>query len=768
MKIDLKKMADKKTAIRIVMKYWYVLPLIIIFIFGFWIRSFPVKYGELTGLDEFYIYRASEYLVQHNLQQPDIDVMRNYPLGFKPSIGEYPGPTYIPAIMYLAASAIGIKMHFLTFALIFPAFMGALAAALMFFVGKALQDNKTGLLAAFFLSVTPAFITRTAGGGIEKEAAVAPFMILSMWMFIASYKKKSWLYGILSGIFLLISGQVWGGIQYFYVLYSFFVLILLLLGKDTDHLLKMFAPLAIIGVVIPLAFTYHLPYFNPTVVVTEFVLAMVIIKYALARFALVKKEQLKYVVPVILVLGLVGIGVASLFVEGLEDTFDRVNTLLTGKQASAIAFTVAENQPGSMNAIAQNIGFGFSQGLLPWLAPIGQYFTLWVFMMLGMLIAAYHLLKTKDPLYLYLVIWVVTSIWGVLFQIRLMFLLAPVAALLGGYSISAIINSTKRLKIMQNAVTLKQKANYVAQGLVLLVAIVVVINAAEGYAFSNGITPIICFVQQNPPTQCITIDGNGDYQYAPNQPWYESLGYLATKTPEDSNIISWWDFGYWFQTRGLRNTVADGGYGPRPELAWWFTADYTNWSMFEPEWRDKYGVDYIFMDYTLPGKYGAISAIASAGKNIQGFLQFSAQPSGGTERRGVTINNATYNVTDVEFSGNPYNLVLTVQTGTTNILEMRLYDPNQPAAKAFINEVCTNAGIARVSNREQSPGGCIALRPIGVFYLPDEVKNTIFSRLMFMEGAGLPVEKVFDNQLMQIYKINWEQPEQLTSGLPSQ
>jgi hypothetical protein len=40
--------------------------------------------------------------------------------------------------------------------------------------------------------------------------------------------------------------------------------------------------------------------------------------------------------------------------------------------------------------------------------------------------------------------------------------------------------------------------------------------------------------------------------------------------------------------------------------------------------------------------------------------------------------------------------------------------------------------------------------------VPAEIEHTIFNQLMFMQGYGLPVEKVFDNGAVQIYKVNYQ------------
>jgi hypothetical protein len=77
----------------------------------------------------------------------------------------------------------------------------------------------------------------------------------------------------------------------------------------------------------------------------------------------------------------------------------------------------------------------------------------------------------------------------------------------------------------------------------------------------------------------------------------------------------------------------------------------------------------------------------------------------------------------------------------------------QYAQSAYINDICSPLGLISVGNKTPSLGGCVAVTDIGVYYVPEEAKNTIFARLQFMEGVGLPVEKVFDNKLIKIYRV---------------
>ena len=80
---------------------------------------------------------------------------------------------------------------------------------------------------------------------------------------------------------------------------------------------------------------------------------------------------------------------------------------------------------------------------------------------------------------------------------------------------------------------------------------------------------------------------------------------------------------------------------------------------------------------------------------------------------------------------------------------------SQYYSKMYINDVCSSSGITTVGTEEQSIGGCVALTSFGVFFVPPEAEHTIFTALMFMDGYGLGVEKVFENQLIRIYKVKY-------------
>ncbi len=41
--------------------------------------------------------------------------------------------------------------------------------------------------------------------------------------------------------------------------------------------------------------------------------------------------------------------------------------------------------------------------------------------------------------------------------------------------------------------------------------------------------------------------------------WYDTLMWMKHRIPDDSIVVSWWDYGYWISIIGNKTTLADNG-----------------------------------------------------------------------------------------------------------------------------------------------------------------------------------------------------------------
>ena len=759
---------------KIIKKNWWIIPLIFIVITGFWIRCLPARFGELQALDPFYFLRMGEYVLSHNFQLPQRDMLRYSPYGVDPWLVEYPLPVYFPAVCYALLTGLGLKMHYLHFAILWPAVMGTLAVLFGFFVGRELfKSDFAGLFTSFFLAVTPAFITRTSAGFFEKEPLSAPFIMLTIYFFLKAYNsggKKPWIYSSIAGFCFAAAGLTWGGVNFIYLMFGFFVFLLFVfntvlvvldyLVSKTDKyinemegfvgekMLKAFGPMVIISAVIQNLHPRGMPLTSLPIVFCWSLTAVMAVRYLIIKFKLLEEEKIKYFFPAVFLVGFAFSVAGYMFSDYIYSLVNSAVAILTlGK--SIVGTTVAENAPGNWNTVLGVLGSGFSHSFLSFLSPITPYFALWVFVLFGCFFLVYKFLKTRNWLLVFPLVFMGAAVYSVFYVVRMVFILGPAAALIGGFFAALIIE--KGLKLAKGK---DKKGNYITIVLVVFVFLMVIVKISNGYSYASGIGPSICF---SPP--CITIDDSGVYHYNMKQPWYQALRFLAENTSKDSVVLSWWDFGYWFQERGERTSVADGGnigrvggidYGRTDfEIAKWYTSDPKNWTDFIP-WLKFHKVTHILMDYTLPGKYGAISKIASEGEKITAFNRFDFKTTHQQE-----------NKTIYEFANGPYVIWVPFYSngalaGTPVFL---VSQSGKFYSKSYINDICTTSGIIRISDKEPSLPGCVSISDLGLYYVPKEAEHTIFNTLMFMDGYGLPVEKIFDNKLIKIYKVNYPENE---------
>jgi len=82
---------------------------------------------------------------------------------------------------------------------------------------------------------------------------------------------------------------------------------------------------------------------------------------------------------------------------------------------------------------------------------------------------------------------------------------------------------------------------------------------------------------------------------AVNEEWQDALTYLRDSTPQDSVVMTWWDYGYWILDLGQRRPVVDNGfYGWDWERLQDTAVVYTTTDPSEAaQIMEKYGADYL-------------------------------------------------------------------------------------------------------------------------------------------------------------------------------
>lgn len=752
---------------RWVQKLWYVLPLAAIFGLALWLRMLPARYDVLIGIDPDYLARMARYLVEHNLHLPEMDYMRYAPTGFDTKT-ELVGIYYFPAMIYLLISKI-IAIDFSKFVIAFPAVFGALMVIPLFFVGKELHSKAAGLFAAFFYTVSGSVIFRTSAGFFDKESLSGFFMICGLYFFIRSIRKNSLVSGTVAAVSFTIASLVWGGIQQIYLGIVGYILIVVLLNKQQISHIKACLPVVLISVT-----TYGTG--SSIAMMFYIALAALLLRFAVEKYSLIPKNYLPFYGPSVFLVGGVLVFIGALFSSKLAGLIFSVNAFLFYSK-EIIESTVAENVDAGWGDFASQMGAPYADRMLPQILFAIPYASIWIFAFAGVFALLYKLYKEKDKFFAigvisgfasmltyylfmntkapdmqtyfvlsflmvilmvarkshmhgFMLLLMYSSMLGFASKIRLAFLVGIYMSLIAGYFMSTLVRFVMKTKMMRDAKSFQEKINIYSVGVGLVVLSVLVINLASGYVLANGIGP----------------------SYSPS--WKQSMDFLKTQTPEGSVILSWWDFGYYFQSLGERPSNLDGGNNfadrNRP------TAQYFTGMMNESQqlyYLSKFSPDYILVDYSMIGKYSAMSKIANYDGKVDSYLMMS-----------YSDRKDNGNVSVFIYSLGPYSLWVPItndgRLGGNIVLSASGQD-------VYIKSLCTKNGEVPLNPPNDKPvfDSCLYLTPEQMVYppmrmayvAPREIADSPFNKLYFMDGKGLPyVEMVYSNQdqEVKIFKVN--------------
>ncbi len=212
----IKTLVKHKTAISLLILFG-------IFYLSLFVRLATVDEPYLLAADPHYWYRMTLNLVEGDA---GIDYLRHYPEPYGFNHGFLP---YSAAYSFKLANAL-TGIEFYRFLFWFPAIIAALSVFPAFLIGKELYSNKAGLFTAFFIGLTPSFLSRSLAGFFDTDCMNILLSLVVISLFLAAYnrvdvnnirKKSPIILSILSGISLAAFALNWSG-GFAYVPWIFF------------------------------------------------------------------------------------------------------------------------------------------------------------------------------------------------------------------------------------------------------------------------------------------------------------------------------------------------------------------------------------------------------------------------------------------------------------------------------------------------------------------------------------------------------------------
>jgi len=166
--------------------------------------------------------------------------------------------------------------------------------------------------------------------------------------------------------------------------------------------------------------------------------------------------------------------------------------------------------------------------LLVILAPIGAYL-------------AVKRLRSKD---VFMVLFALAAIYGASSYIRLLIIVAPAMALLGGLALTSIF--TYAMAIIRQPMDRKTRATTLNKWYGIL-AIALILVAMVPLAYYN--------VRYADRPAMIVASSSNIVEDIPD--WREALAWMRDNLPDSAVVAEWWDYGYWINVMGNKSSISD-------------------------------------------------------------------------------------------------------------------------------------------------------------------------------------------------------------------
>jgi len=468
-----------------------------------------MQYGmELHEFDPFFNYRATQYLLDNGYESYINwhDDMSWYPEGRTISWSAQIMLHVTAAVTYDYFGQYFVQSLY-EYVIYFPLIIGGISVIVVFGLVRSLAGYLPGLFSAFFFAIAVPITLRGVAGWFKSEPLGILFGLVALWLIILAVKHRH-KYGIISsvlgGVMLTLGMSAWGGAQFFVLITVLFLTAIPFIENRRHHII--ISGLIFASVFITSLGFERLPIFSLINIGLLGAFGFNVIAY------IAKSNKVKALV-------LAGLIVATPFILSYGND---VITLPSHRYLNAINPTLSSDNI-MVDSVAEhgglNLGTFFAlHSLLFGLALVGGYFII---------------RKTKLPMETKVFTFIITGIsvyMGIAF-VRLGVYTSLGLVIMAGIGVAMMLTQMKRpLQI---------------RFLPVFVILILFTMFAPGIEWVNA--------GNFPP---LILTGATAYNTVQTD-WLDTMDWIKTNTPEDSVIVSWWDYGYWIQTLGERASTSD-------------------------------------------------------------------------------------------------------------------------------------------------------------------------------------------------------------------
>ncbi|KAF0690493.1 Aste57867_18118 [Aphanomyces stellatus] len=616
------------------------------------IRLFSVaKWGSVIHeFDPQFNFRTTKFLATNSFSDflNWFDDRAWYPLGRVVGGTLYPGLMLISATVYRVLHAVGLPISILDICVFFAPFFAAATAistyALTFHVT---QRQRTALVAAFFMSIVPAYISRSVGGSYDNEGVAIFLLVLVFYLWVRAVDSGRMVDAAAASLAYFAMVLSWGGYVFLINVIPIHALVLVLGGRYTPQLYVAYSTFYILATL----FAMQVPFVGFNVIQKAETIGShgVFGLLQLAAFATYVQALLgKHVHQVraalhrlgVVLVGTIAAAALVLQLTGALQWTGRSLTLLDPTYASKyipIIASVSEHQPSSWSVFYM----AFGPSLL--LAPLGLFFL-------------FH--DPLTPASIFIALYAALSYYFAGIMNRLVLTLAPAACVLSAIGLSSFLDTlffyirrddhaslgdSAGFPDEDTAVALdketkdRQRAQYVARrqdippelegddvfgealfllarvlsfqplagprrrtpGLVQAVAAFGAIVLAWQLVHSSSIaqkaysSTSLVHERMNRTTWKVTVEDD----------FREAFAWLRHNSAPEAKVLSWWDYGYQLSTYANRTVLVDNNTWNNTHIATVGRVFGSTEAAAVPI-LDSLDVDYVFLLFGGAAGYG--------------------------------------------------------------------------------------------------------------------------------------------------------------------
>lgn len=517
-------------------------------ILSFATRLFSVLRFEsvIHEFDPYFNYRTTRYLTEEGFYNFHnwFDDRAWYPLGRIIGGTIYPGLMVTSATLYNIMQFLNITIDIRNVCVFLAPFFSSLTTIVTYLLTKELKDEGAGLVAAAMIAIVPGYISRSVAGSYDNEGIAIFCMLLTYYFWIKAVNTGTILWATLTALAYFYMVSSWGGYVFLINLIPLHVLALMCLGRFSARVYVAYSTLYTVGTILSMQISFV--GFQP-VQSSEHMLALgtfgLCQLYAFAQYLRSKMSpanfELLFKALVTALLATLGTGVVVLTVTGkISPWTGRFYSLLDPSYAKnhiPIIASVSEHQPTSWSS------FYFDLQVLVFLFPAGLYFCF---------------SKLTDA-NIFIILYGVLSIYFAGVMVRLMLVLAPVMCIVSGVAASSLLSlHVKDIepKVEKHEIKKKKHENnlvfrsevgavFVCVLSFLLITYVFHCTWVTSEAYSSP--SIVLSARAHDGARIIFDD------------FREAYTWLKMNTPEDSKVMSWWDYGYQITAMANRTVIVD-------------------------------------------------------------------------------------------------------------------------------------------------------------------------------------------------------------------